>query len=125
MKDDIAAEKIYSFTREGTVNISNKKKNTKRKRRASISDNLISSELLNKIVRKMYERVEDIYEIRQSELVEKLLPLNLSYKTIARIVNEMCNDAHATEASIKTLVAYKKKKSAMLDNLLKDLDIEV
>ena len=122
MKDDLTATKIYSFTNEGKVEAKQQKKG---KRRSSISDALITDAVLNKIVSKMFEKVTDIYDIKQSELVDKLLPLGLSYKTIARVVNEMCTGAQATEGSIKTLVAYKKKKATMLDNLLKDLDIEV
>lgn len=119
---DKLAEKIINFTKEGSVKIVDSK--VKRSRRKTISDSLIDDELLKKIVQKLYTKVSDIYNPSQLELIDIMLPMGLSNKTMARIVNEMCIECKATENSVRALIKYKRNKDDMLNNLLKDLGIE-
>lgn len=89
-------------------------------RRETINDNLIDDELYFKILTKTMTELKG-NEITQKGLINILLPLKLSNKTIARVVNDLIPEARATEGSIAVqLRQFKKQK-----NLLEELKLQV
>ena len=91
-------------------------------RRQTISDNLITPEIQEKIAVKVLEKVEDIYDISQTELVKIMLDMKLANETIAKVVNNILPNAHATKGSIASLVRHIRNKNNLLDELLKELE---
>lgn len=90
-------------------------------RRQTISDNLITPEIQEKIAVKVYEKVEDVYNFSQVEIVKIMLNMKLANKTIAKIVNKMLPNAKATEGSIASLIKHIRNSNNLLDELLSEL----
>lgn len=90
-------------------------------RRQTISDNLITPEIQEKITIKVYEKVEDVYNFSQLEIVKIMLDMKLSNETIAKIVNKMLPNAHATKGSIASLIKHIRNSNSLLDELLEEL----
>lgn len=91
-------------------------------RRQTISDNLITPEIQEKIAIKLYEQVEDVYNISQIELVKLMLDMKLANETMAKIVNKMLPSAHATKGSIASLIKHIRNGNNLLNELLEGLD---
>jgi len=91
-------------------------------RRQTISDSLITPEMQEKIAVKVLEKVENIYDISQIELVRIMLDMKLANETIAKVVNNILPNAHATRGSIASLVRHIRNKNNLLDELLKELE---
>lgn len=91
-------------------------------RRQTISDNLITPEIQEKIAVKLYEQVEDVYNISQIELVNLMLNMKLANETMAKIVNKMIPDAHATKGSIASLIKHIRNGNDLLNELLEGLE---
>ena len=91
-------------------------------RRQTISDNLITPEIQEKIAIKLYEQVEDVYSISQIELVKLMLDMKLANETMAKIVNKMLPNAHATKGSIASLIKHIRNGNNLLNELLEGLD---
>lgn len=75
-----------------------------------------------KIAVKVLEKVENIYDISQIELVRIMLDMKLANETIAKVVNNILPNAHATRGSIASLVRHIRNKNNLLDELLKELE---
>lgn len=91
-------------------------------RRQTISDNLITPEIQDKIAVKLYEQVEDVYNISQIEIVKLMLDMKLANETIAKIVNKMLPNAHATKGSIASLIKHIRNGNNLLNELLEGLE---
>jgi len=91
-------------------------------RRQTISDNLITPEIQEKIAIKLYEQVEDVYSISQVELVKLMLDMKLANETMAKIVNKMLPNAHATKGSIASLIKHIRNGNNLLNELLEGLE---
>ena len=78
-----------------------------RNRRQTISDNLITPEIQEKIAVKLYEQVLD---------------MKLANETIAKIVNKMLPNAHATKGSIASLIKHIRNGNNLLNELLEGLE---
>lgn len=91
-------------------------------RRQTISDNLITPEIQEKIAIKLYEQVEDVYNVSQIELVKLMLDMKLANETMAKIVNKMLPNAHATKGSIASLIKHIRNGNNLLNELLEGLD---
>ena len=91
-------------------------------RRQTISDNLITPEIQEKIAVKIYEQVEDVYNISQIEIVKIMLDMKLANETIAKIVNKMLPNARATKGSIASLIKHIRNGNNLLNELLEGLD---
>lgn len=91
-------------------------------RRQTISDNLITPEIQEKIAIKLYEQVEDVYSISQIELVKLMLDMKLANETMAKIVNKMLPNAHATKGSIASLIKHIRNGNNLLNELLEGLE---
>lgn len=91
-------------------------------RRQTISDNLITPEIQEKIAIKLYEQVEDVYSISQIELVKLMLDMKLANETMAKIVNKMLPNAHATKGSIASLIKHIRNGNSLLNELLEGLE---
>lgn len=91
-------------------------------RRQTISDNLITPEIQEKIAIKLYEQVEDVYNVSQIELVKLMLDMKLANETMAKIVNKMLPSAHATKGSIASLIKHIRNGNNLLNELLEGLD---
>lgn len=90
-------------------------------RRKTISDRNITDEILDRIIMHVYSVLEDVNDIHQKDLVEILLPLNLSNKTIAKICNMLVSDAKATAGSIASLIRYIKGYTKEDNELINEL----
>lgn len=91
-------------------------------RRQTISDNLITPEIQDKIIAKVYEKVEDVYNVSQVEIVSIMLDMKLANETIAKIVNKILPNARATKGSIASLIKHIRSSSSLLNELLEGLD---
>lgn len=91
-------------------------------RRQTISDNLITPEIQEKIAVKIYEQVEDVYNISQIEIVKIMLEMKLANETMAKIVNKMIPHAHATKGSIASLIKHIRNGNNLLNELLEGLE---
>lgn len=91
-------------------------------RRQTISDNLITTEIQDKIIAKVYEKVEDVYNVSQVEIVSIMLDMKLANETIAKIVNKILPNARATKGSIASLIKHIRSSSSLLNELLEGLD---
>lgn len=90
-------------------------------RRQTISDNLITADILQKLIEYTLNNVQDVMDFSQVEIVKLLLPKKLSNITIARIINELLPQAHATKGSVASLIRHIKSKDSLLDELLKEI----
>lgn len=95
---------------------------TKTTRRRVIDDSLITTDIIGKIITKVYASVENPYNIGQQDIVKVLIPLKLSNTTIARVINEMIPNSKATSGSIASLIRFMNNKKDMLTELLKELE---
>ena len=91
-------------------------------RRQTISDNLITPEIQDKIAMKVYEKVENVYDLSQIEIVKIMLDMKLSNETIAKIVNKMIPKAHATKGSVASLIKHIRNGNNLLNELLEELE---
>lgn len=93
----------------------------KRVKRKIINDRDISPSLFEKLKNKC---VKECKELKQKDIIEVLYKLNLSNVTIAKIVNDLIDDANATQGSIASMIRFLKtsqtsqKMAQELDNLL-------
>lgn len=95
---------------------------TTKTRRKTISDRLITPELQVKIASKVYEKVEDVYNFSQLEIVKIMLDMNLSNETIAKIVNNMLPNAKATKGSVASLIKHIRNGNDLLKELLEEIE---
>lgn len=93
-----------------------------KQRRQTISDNLITPEIQEKIAVKVYEQVEDVYNLSQIEIVKIMLNMKLANETIAKIVNKMIPNARATRGSIASLIKHIRNGNNLLNELLEGLE---
>lgn len=95
-------------------------------KRIVIEDSRITKDIYDKLVDKVIGDTGKLYDITQREVIDVLLPLKISNKTIARIVNDLVPDLKATPNSIAQMINNKKnsKQDKLLDELLLELDKE-
>ena len=93
--------------------------------KTKVLDSLITEETLDKIVSLVYDMVPDVFNYKQKDIVKALTNTNLSYATIARVVNKMLPSSKATRGSIAQMVRLIKSQGTiereLLDELRKDL----
>lgn len=94
-------------------------------RRKTIDDKLITNDIFDKIVAKVLDKFDNIYDLKQSHLLPILLDMNLSNKTIARVINYLLSGANATEGSIASLIRANKNKNDLLNDLLEKLEVDI
>lgn len=101
--------------------------NSKREKRKVIEDKLITPQVFSDIVTKVYSEVENIYQIKQREVINILLPLHLGNKTIARVINEVIPNAKATQGSVASMIRFmnsnkqNSEQQQLINMLLKEL----
>ena len=95
-------------------------------RRKTINDNLITQDIIDKLVIYTYEHLEDIYEFSQSDIVKTLISntTKLSNVTIARVIRAMLPESGATANSVNVIINRLKKRSNEIDELLNELNLE-
>ena len=95
-------------------------------RRKTINDNLITQDIIDKLVIYTYEHLEDIYEFSQSDIVKTLISKTskLSNVTIARVIRAMLPESGATANSVNVIINRLKKRSNEIDELLNELNLE-
>lgn len=95
-------------------------------RRKTISDSLITQDIIDKLVIYTYEHLEDIYEFSQSDIVKTLISktTRLSNVTIARVIRAMLPESGATANSVNVIINRLKKRSNEIDELLNELNLE-
>lgn len=95
-------------------------------RRKTINDNLITQDIIDKLVIYTYEHLEDIYEFSQSDIVKTLISktTRLSNVTIARVIRAMLPESGATANSVNVIINRLKKRSNEIDELLNELNLE-
>lgn len=90
-------------------------------RRQTIPDDMITEETLGKIIEKFLIERDDIQDIAQKDVVEFSLPLKLSNKTIARLINALVDGANATTGSVNQLIRFKNKQNDKNQKMLSEL----
>ena len=90
-------------------------------RRQTIPDDMITEETLGKIIEKFLMERDDIQDITQKDVVEFSLPLKLSNKTIARLINALVDGANATAGSVNQLIRFKNKQNDKNQKMLSEL----
>ena len=95
-------------------------------RRKTINDNLITQDIIDKLVIYTYEHLEDIYEFSQADIVKTLISktTKLSNVTIARVIRAMLPESGATANSVNVIINRLKKRSNEIDELLSELNLE-
>ena len=95
-------------------------------RRKTINDNLITQDIIDKLVIYTYEHLEDIYEFSQADIVKTLISktTKLSNVTIARVIRAMLPESGATANSVNVIINRLKKRSNEIDELLNELNLE-
>lgn len=88
-------------------------------RRKVIKDNMITQDIYDKLIGKLFIELQD-KDVTQSNIIDVLIPLNISNQTIARIVNDVIPNAKATGGSIASMIRFKKTKNND-DTLLNEL----
>lgn len=88
-------------------------------RRKVIKDNLITQDIYGKLIGKLFIELQD-KDVTQSNIIDVLLPLNISNQTIARVVNDLIPNTKATGGSIASMIRFKKNKNKD-DTLLNEL----
>lgn len=91
-----------------------------RLRRRTIPDSSITEEIYFKLLSKIMS--QDI-ELTQKNITETLVPLKISNNTIARVINDLIPGAKATAGSVAIILNNKRKKSNMIDELMRQLEI--
>lgn len=94
----------------------------KKTRRKTISDSLITSEVRNKIIDKIYTTLDDAFNFTQLEVLDIMLPMNLSNAMMASIINEINPLAKATGGSVASAIRHLSAKDKMLQELLQQLE---
>lgn len=88
-------------------------------RRKVIKDNMITQDIYDKLIGKLFIELQD-KDVTQSNIIDVLIPLNVSNQTIARVVNDLIPNAKATGGSIASMIRFKKTKNND-DTLLNEL----
>lgn len=89
---------------------------TKRTRRKTISDKLITDDIIKKLA------IKCAALNTRREIVLKLLELNLSNAAMARVINNTIPYAQATGNSVAAIVNQIRKENSEVDNLLQDME---
>lgn len=93
-------------------------------RRKVIKDNLITQDIYDKLIGKIFIELQD-KDVTQSNIIDVLIPLNISNQTIARVVNDLIPTAKATGGSIASMIRFKKTKNnddILLNELMNELE---
>lgn len=88
----------------------------KRTRRKTVSDKLITDELINKLSMKCATLNT------RREIVEKLLKLNLSNAAMAKVINKTIPHSKATANSVAAIVNSIRKDNQLVDELLQEIE---
>lgn len=88
----------------------------KRSRRKTVSDKLITDELINKLSMKCATLNT------RREIVEKLLKLNLSNAVMAKVINKTIPYSKATANSVAAIVNSIRKDNQLVDELLQEIE---
>lgn len=102
------------------------RQNSKRTKRKVIEDKFITPQVFDMLVTKVYSEVENIYEIKQKDVIEILKPLHISNKTIAKVINTVIPYAKATQGSVASMIRFldsnsKQGQTILMNELIKEL----
>lgn len=90
-------------------------------RRKTYPDGLVSNEVIDKLIDKVFESVADPYENTQQHVVKLLLPMGFSNKVIAKVINATVIDSNATAGSVASMVNRLRKQEKQMSELLKQI----
>lgn len=94
---------------------------TNRTRRKTYPDGLVSNEVIDKLIDKVFENCSDPYENTQQNVVKLLLPMGFSNKVIAKVINATVIDSNATAGSVASMVNRLRKQEKQASELLKQI----
>jgi hypothetical protein len=81
-----------------------------------IQDKFVTDKMFNDLCEKVsINLISNDKELNQQNIIDILLDENITYKTIARVVNTFCN-SKATEGSIASQVRLMEKKLQVCNN---------
>lgn len=126
MQENITREKTSLDTTLSKMHV---RKNLKRAKRKVIDDKLITPQVFDLLTTKVYASVENIYNIKQKEVIDILRPMHISNKTIARVINSVVPYARATQGSVASMIRFldnqkKSEQQILVDSLIKELENE-
>ena len=90
-------------------------------RRKTYPDGLVSNEVIDKLIDKVFESVTDPYENTQQNVVKLLSPMGFSNKVIAKVINATVIDSNATAGSVASMVNRLRKQEKQMSELLKQI----
>lgn len=93
-------------------------------RRKTLPDSIISDKIFDKLIDKVFESVDSPYENTQMNVVRLLLPLGLSNKVIAKVINATVIDSNATAGSVAMMVKRVRESNKLESKLLQQLGEE-
>ena len=95
-------------------------------RRKTIADSEITKEVLDVIMGKMFEKfTKEEIELTQHNIIKTLLPLKLSNKMIAKIINELIPDSNPSAGSVAIQIRNINKKKNTTQQLLDLMEKEL
>ena len=106
---------VDANVKEEFIDNYNESKKAKRVRRKTISDKLITDDIIDKLALKCATLNT------RREIVEKLLTLELSNAVIAKIINKTIPYSNATANRIASVVNAIRKDRKLIDELLQDI----
>ena len=126
MQENITREKTSLDTTLSKMHV---RQNLKRAKRKVIDDKLITPQVFDLLTTKVYASVENIYNIKQKEVIDILRPMHISNKTIARVINSVVPYARATQGSVASMIRFldnqkKSEQQILVDSLIKELENE-
>jgi hypothetical protein len=103
--------------------------NSKRAKRKVIDDKFITPQVFDLLTTKVYATVENIYDIKQKDVIDILRPMHISNKTIARVINAVVPYARATQGSVASMIRFldnqtKSGQQILVEMLTKELEKE-
>ena len=95
-------------------------------RRKTISDNEITNVILDKIMKKMFEKfTREELELTQQNIIKTLLPLKLSNNMIAKIIKEFIPNSNPSAGSVAIQIRNINKKRSTTQQLLDLIEKEL
>lgn len=103
--------------------------NSKRAKRKVIDDKFITPQVFDLLTTKVYATVDNIYDIKQKDVIDILRPMHISNKTIARVINAVVPYARATQGSVASMIRFldnqtKSGQQILVEMLTKELEKE-
>ncbi len=90
-------------------------------RRKTYSDELISQQVIDKLIDMVFENIDDPYNNTQMNVIKLLLPKGFSNKVIAKVINATVVDSNATAGSVASAIRRLRQQEKQKSELLRQM----